>query len=190
VTTESGDTDADAGRRAAAAGAGNELAEDAHEAEPADCADAYDEPRSTDDIAERDADLAETERGAPPGRSFARDFRRAPALTVAEWRAAKAKRVKRVTPTRSKPRAGRRTSRAPTIARARVTDGASQGAEPPPAGSLPPSSNESCDLSDESAAVASVKADEVLPLSDRERRLIDFLVDEALNAWWKQNSRD
>lgn len=72
-------------------------------------ADWYDsQPRSPEDLAELQADLAEPEPGPPPGRSFASDFRRAPAIDVKEWNALKAVRVRRRTSNLNVVRVGRR----------------------------------------------------------------------------------
>lgn len=71
----------------------------------------YNQPRSPEDLAELQADLADPEPG-PPRRSFANDFRRAPSITVAEWHALKTVRTKRRTPNLNVVRVGLRRSAA------------------------------------------------------------------------------
>lgn len=86
----------------------------------------FDQPRSAEDIAELEADLA----APPPGRSFANDFRRR-SITVTEWQALKTKRATRATVPRSRPRAARRSPVHLAAAAAGVVGGAVD-TEPPP----------------------------------------------------------
>lgn len=159
-------------------------------------ADWYYQPRSASDLAElkaeHEADFANPSRR---GRSFANDFRRAPSITVAEWNASKTARTRRRNPTRSKARATRRAARPHATPGAQEFGDRSAAADPPPAHSPAAPSTASSTSTSASASRppvpdASGAAHEVLAFSDRERRLIDFLVDEALNEWWTQNSRD
>ena len=147
----------------------------------------YSQPRSREDFAEREADLADP---SPRGRCLRNDFRRR-SITVPEWQALKTLHAKRTRQTQSKPRATRRASRTHSTSSTQVIGRAAADAKrPTPAESPFRHATGSSGLSVAPAALASTAATEVLPLGDRERRLIDFLVDEALNEWWTQNSRD
>lgn len=159
----------------------------------------YDEPLPLEYLAEIQADLDAGAHAAPSGRSFTRDFRGRSMLT-SHWQAVKASRTKR-SPARSTSRARRRPSRPAASSRLKVIGIAPVDAEPPASRTSAPqspprsptrpagSSRHSATDLPAPPPLESAATHEVVALTHRERRLIDFLVDEALNEWLKQNSR-
>lgn len=145
----------------------------------------YDQPLPPEDIAELEADRAHPQPCPSKGRYFGNDFRRR-SMSIADRQALRNTRPLQTALTRSPPRKARSRSTRPATPPSRGIEATSVDVAPPPPASPPRVASES----HRPMPIGSAATAEVLALTDRERRLIDFLVDEALNEWWTQNSRD